>query len=188
MKKLILTIFCIVAVNIFCFSELNNRIPINFSYFGEQIIHPGIQIGYEYNLPYHFIADGSLGYYVHERNHVGLFLNAGIGWRYTFKIGYSLEFGLGLGYLHTWEHGGDIYIVSDTGNVSIKPKYGHPKFMPTVKIGLLGWDFRKKTNVPLRLNIDAIVFGEYPFNSFMMPHFALKAGATYFFKFPEGKK
>jgi len=45
-----------------------------------------------------------------ERNHVGLFLSAGLNWRHMFSIGYSPQFGIGLGYLHTWEHDGRTYL------------------------------------------------------------------------------
>jgi len=165
------------------FAEDKNIIPINVSYFGETLVHPGIEISYENTFFKTFNFTVGIGAYIHQRNHVGLFVNSGLNWRHTFSIGYSMEFGLGLGYLHTWEQGGDTYTVDDNGNVSVKPKYGHPHFMPVIKLGLLGWDFRKKTNVPLRLNGDIIIFGQYPFNNFMMPHVALKVGATYFFHF-----
>ena len=165
------------------YGQDKRTIPINISYFGDSILHPGIEIGYENTFYKLFNYTASIGSYIHQRNHVGLFLNAGINWRYTFPIGYSMEFGLGLGYLHKWEHGGDTYVVDDNGNVSIKPKYGQPRFMPQVKLGLLGWDFRKKTNLPLRLNADIVGFLEYPFNTYWLPHVALKIGGTYYFSF-----
>jgi hypothetical protein len=160
-------------------------LPISVSYFGETLIHPGIEIGYENSFYKSFNFTVSIGTYVHQRNHIGLFLNGGLNWRHTFPVGYSMEFGLGLGYLHTWEHGGDTYVVDDGGEVSVKPKYGHPHFMPSIKLGFLGWDFRKKTNIPLRLNADIIIFGQYPFNSFIVPRLTLKAGATYYFEFKD---
>ena len=155
--------------------------PLNVSYFGESLIHPGIEISYENTFLKTFNFTIGIGTYIHQRNHVGLFVNAGINWRHTFPIGYSMEFGLGLGYLHTWEHGGDTYIADDSGNVSVKSKFGRPNFMPTVKLGLFGWDFRKRTGIPLRINSDIIIFGQYPFNNYMMPHVALKTGVTYYF-------
>jgi hypothetical protein len=163
------------------YGQGRENIPINVSYFGETIIHPGIEIGYENTFFKSFNFTISIGTYIHQRNHVGLFINTGFNWRHTFPIGYSMEFGLGLGYLHTWEHGGDTYIVDDNGNVSVKTKYGHPHFMPIIKLGLLGWDFRQKMNIPIRLNCDVIIFGQYPFNNYIMPHAALKFGATYYF-------
>jgi len=35
-------------------------------------------------------------------------------------------------------------------------------FLEALTIGVFGWDLRKKTNIPMRINADAIVFGQYP--------------------------
>ncbi|MCL2012422.1 MAG: hypothetical protein FWG75_06525 [Cystobacterineae bacterium] len=156
-------------------------LPINISYFGETLVHPGMEIGYENNFFRSFFYTASIGVYFHQRNHTGLFLSGGLNWRHTFSFGYSPEFGIALGYLHTWEAGGPTYIVDKDGKVSQKTKWGRPHVMPSIKLGLLGWDLRKKTNIPLRINADVIVFGRYPFNNLMLPHFALKIGATYYF-------
>jgi len=182
-KSILFAVMALLTVNYLSGQESKISIPVNISYFGETITHPGIEIGYENTFFRSFNYTVSIGAYVHQRNHTGLFLEAGVNWRHTFPIGYSMEFGLGLGYLHTWEHGGDTYLVDDNGNVSLKPKYGHPHFMPSVKLGLIGWDFRKKTNIPLRLNADIIIFGQYPFNNYIMPHAALKVGGTYYLSF-----
>ena len=160
---------------------------MNVSYFGETLIHPGIEIGYEGLFHKWFNFTVSIGTYVHQRHHTGLFLDAGLNWRHTFPVGYSLEFGVGLGYLHTWQHGGKTYTVDNDGNVSVKTVLGHPSFMPTIKIGLFAWDFRKKTNVPIRINLDAVAFGQLPYNNFIMPRFALKTGVTYYFSIPGGE-
>ena len=150
-------------------------------------MHPGIEAGYENNFYKGFNFTVSMGTYVHQRHHRGLYLNAGINWRYTFSFGYSPEIGLGLGYLHTWQHGGKTYTVDDDGDVSKKTVFGRPSLMPIVKLGILGWDLRKKTDIPMRLNVDAIAFGQFPYNNYIMPHFALKAGATYYFNLPAGE-
>jgi len=183
MKTLVFLLLIFLTGNTIYGQDNKRVLPINVSYFGDTLINPGIEIGYENTFWRSFNYTVSIGTYVHQRNHTGLFLEAGINWRHTFPIGYSMEFGLGLGYLHTWEHGGDTYVVDDNGNVSVNPKYGHPHFMPSVKLGLIGWDFREKTNIPLRLNADIIIFGQYPFNNYMLPHAALKIGGTYYFSF-----
>lgn len=182
LKKLLISIFMVLLSVYYGFGQ-ERVIPINISYFGETLTHPGIEIGYEINFYKALIFTASIGTYIHQRNHVGLFLSSGLNWRHTFSIGYSMEFGLGLGYLHTWAHGGNIYTVDDNGNVSLKQNFGRPHFMPIVRLGLLGWDFRKKTNIPLRLNADIIGFGQYPFNSFMMPHVAIRIGGTYYLSY-----
>ena len=182
MKKYIIIMMVLLTTQ-YMFGQDKREIAINVSYFGETLVHPGFEIGYENNFFRSFNFTVSVGTYIHQRNHAGLFLNTGLNWRLTFPIGYSMEFGLGLGYLHTWVHGGNIYSVDDIGNVSVKPNLGRPHFMPSVKLGLLGWDFRNKTDIPLRLNADLIAFGRYPFNNYMMPHLALRVGGTYYFTF-----
>lgn len=184
-RTFILLLMLIIAPWVFG-QENQKQLPINVSYFGETLVHPGIEIGYENNFYRWFNYTVSLGTYLHQRHHTGMFLNAGINWRYTFPIGYSMEFGTGLGYLHTWQSGGSTYTVDDNGKVQKKVAVGHPSLMPVVKLGLLGWDLRKKTDVPLRINVDAIIFGQLPYNRYFMPHFALKAGATYYFSLPAG--
>ena len=161
--------------------ENKKTLPINISYFGETFIHPGMEIGYENHFFKSFLYTVSMGVYFHQRNHTGLFLSGGLNWRHTFSFGYSPEFGIGVGYLHTWQAGGSSYVVDKDGKVSQKTNGGRAHVMPSIKLGLLGWDLRKKTNIPLRMNADIVVFGRYPFNNFVMPHFALKIGATYYF-------
>jgi len=178
-KNILLLVLLLTGYSVY--GQDKKNIPINISYYGETLIHPGIEIGYENTFFKSFNFTVGIGTYIHQRNHVGLFVNTGINWRHTFPIGYSMEFGLGLGYLHTWEHGGDTYIVNDSGNASVKPKHGRPHFMPIAKLGLLGWDFRKKTDIPLRINTDIVFLGQYPFNSYILPHAAIKFGATYYF-------
>jgi hypothetical protein len=105
-----------------------------------------------------------------------------INWRKTFTCGYGLNFGVGIGYLHTWPHGGKIYTVDDNGTVDIKTNWGKPSLMPSLKLGLLSWDFRRRSSLPLRLFSDIIIFGEYLYNDYIMPHAALNLGATYYFQ------
>lgn len=185
-NRILLFAMSLVFYNLTFCQDSSKTIPINISYFGETIVHPGISLGYEHPLRRsNFIPTITIGTYLHSRNHRAVFVNASINWRKTFKFGYSMEYGIGLGYLHTWEHGGKTYVVNDDESVETKTKWGQPNFMPSIKLGLLGWDFRKKTNIPFRINADIIVFGQYPFNNFIMPHTALKLGATYFFKTKE---
>ena len=179
-KKVYSIVFAMILFSVnFIYGQDKREIPINLSYLGETIVHPGIEIGYENTFFKGFNYTVSIGAYVHQRNHTGLFLSSGINWRHTYPIGYSPEIGIGLGYLHTWAHGGNTYTVDDNGNVSIT-RSGRPHFMSSIKLGILGWDLRQKTNIPIRINTDIIVFGQYPFNNYLLPHFALKIGGTYY--------
>jgi len=184
--KKISVLVLLITGNIIYAQESNRVIPLNLSYFGETITHPGVVIAYEKAFHRLFNFTVSIGTYVHQRNHVGLFLSAGLNWRHTFSSGYSPQFGIGLGYLHTWEHGGRTYVVDADGNVSVRPRIGRPNFMPSVKLGFFGWDLRQRTDIPIRINADIIAFGQFPFNNFILPRVALRVGATYFLELRQG--
>lgn len=153
---------------------------ISVSYFGETITHPGVFVGTELPAKQKWLITIGVGTYLHYRHHRGVFVNGSLDWRTTFSSGFSMQYGIGLGYLHTWQHGGKTYTVNDLGEVKQTKNYGQSAFMPSLKFGLLGWDFRKKTDMPIRLFSEAILFGQYPHNNFIMPHFAMNIGGTYF--------
>jgi hypothetical protein len=181
-KTLLFLFFLLFYRPVFCQDSLKTVIPVNISYFGETLIHPGFSCSYEKKVYKNFLLNTQVGGYLQYRNHFGIFVDASMLWRKTFKCGYSMQYGLGLGYLHTWEHGGKTYTVDDNGNVETKFKWGHPSFMPSLTLGFLGWDFSIKKHLPFRINVDGVLFGQYPFNHFMMPHFAIRTGVTYYIK------
>jgi hypothetical protein len=159
-----------------------NEIPITGSYFGETLLHPGIYLGSEWPVRKNLVVGYGLGTYLHCKHHLGLFLSGDFSWRKTFRPGYTICFGLGIGYLHTWPHGGKIYSVDENGNIESVTNWGQPSVMPSLKLGLLGWDFRQKTSFPCRIFADVVIFGQYPYNDYIMPHAALSLGATYYLK------
>jgi len=181
MKKLILFIL-IISGSLIYSQENNSEIPVNFSLFWEPYFHPGFQIGYENNFHKGLNFTVSIGFFIHQKTQAGLFFSGGLNWRFTFSSGYSPETGIGLGYLHTWVHGDPTYIVDNEGNISIKPKAGRSHFMPLVKLGFLGWDLRENTDIPMRINSDIIIYGQYPFNNYVLPHLAFNTGITYYFE------
>jgi hypothetical protein len=181
--KIIMPFIMALTINIIVKAQDSLMVfPVNISYFGETLVHPGVSFSYEHNLKRNFLITPSLGTYLHVKNHRAVFMDACFSWRKTFRFGYSMEYGIGIGYFHTWEHGGKTYTVNDNDETETKFKWGRPNIMPSVKIGLLGWDFRKKTKLPVRVNADIIAFGQYPFNNFTMPHAALRLGFTYYLK------
>ncbi len=182
MKKKI-TALIIILIPVFGYAQsFKSEIPITGSYFGETLVHPGIYIGSEYSIKKSLVACFGLGSYLHYKHHVGLFLSGEVDWRKTFKSGYVLSFGIGIGYLHAWPHGGEIYTVDDNGDVESKTNWGRPSLMPSLKLGLLSWDFRQKDIFPCRIFADIVLFGQYPYNDYMMPHAALSLGLTYYLK------
>lgn len=158
------------------------EIPVTGSYFGETLLHPGIYLGTEYPIKNNLVTCFGMGTYLHCKHHLGLFLSSDLNWRKTFRFGYTMNFGIGIGYLHTWPHGGKIYVVNDNGDVESKTNWGRPSVMPSLKLGLLGWDFRQNDIFPCRIFADIVIFGQYPYNDYIMPHAALSVGITYYLK------
>ncbi len=186
------TSLILLLVNTYAYSaeitELNqnrnpNKLPaLTVGYFGEMFSHPGMMVGAEFtivgNQNHQLLGTLNVGWYVHRRNYHALFLNSEIGYRYTFNVGFNIHTLLGVGYFHKFADG-TIYEVRNDTLKEVR-NTGRPRFMPSFSLGL-GWDFRKKTNLPFGLFTRVQVFGEYPDDSFFMPHAALLIGANYYF-------
>ena len=185
MKRKVIALFIILGPSFGCAQFFKNEIPITGSYFGETLLHPGIYLGSEYSIKNNLVACFGMGTYLHCKHHLGLFISGDLNWRKTFRCGYALNFGIGIGYLHTWPHGGKIYEVNDNGDVERKTNWGNPSLMPSLRLGFLNWDFRQKDIFPCRIFADIVIFGQYPYNDYIMPHAALNLGATYYLKTKE---
>ena len=117
-----------------------------------------------------------LGFYVHIRNHTALFFDTGLAYRYTYAAGFHLDTKLTMGGMLSFP-GAPLYQVQEGAVTDISGK-AWPKFMPAFGLGC-GFDCRP-AGVPMDLNIGLQVFGEYPFNSFLLPHPAAVLSVGYF--------
>jgi hypothetical protein len=158
------------------------RYAFTAGYFGEVVTHPGAVIGVERylftNQKFRFILAGNLGGYVHPRNHSAMFVNVQSGQRITFRSGLFLDQFLGLGYLHTFLHDGDLYQADVFGNIQKTPNTGRPHVMPSVSVGT-GWDLSKGHTGQLLVYVRPQVFWQFPFNNYALVHFALQTGITF---------
>jgi hypothetical protein len=154
---------------------------VTLGYFGETITHPGLFAGYEHNLRpqkrFQLLLTLTAGGYVHRRNHTGLFSEAGLGQRLTFRSRFFLEQFISIGYLHTFLNGGPVYEVKDNGAVSKSSNTGRSHVMPSVSLGF-GWNVAWSERLPLLFFVRPRVFWQYPFNNYALPHLALQAGLT----------
>jgi hypothetical protein len=119
----------------------------------------------------------TIGGYVHRRNHTGLFSEVQLGQRFNFRSGLLLEQYIGLGYLHAFLNGGNVYQVSDNGSVGKIANKGRSHLMPSLSLGL-GWNVARSQQLPLLLFVRPKAFWQYPFNGYALPHIALQAGVT----------
>lgn len=160
-----------------------NAWSVNAAYFGETALHPGAAIGVErkvkfwgkrHGLVAHgFFTEADLGSYWHARNSVALFVSTDIGYRLVFPKGFRLEGLIGVGYLHTFDDG-PVYTASG-GQVSTVSDAGHPGLMLSALLGI-GWDFTVGDHAPFSLFLRAGSFGQYPYNSAVLPHLEAQLG------------
>ncbi len=167
---------------------------VSLSYFGEWISHPGFTLGAEYKLRENqkqsvkLFTALSAGRYVHQENHKALFIDALIGHRFTTPVGYFGDILLGVGYLHTWPDAVGYTGVDEDGNLIEKDHPGDPHIKLNLSLGLLGWDFGKRTNIPLTAVTRVALFGETHYNDYILPHVALQVEFTYQFCTRKGDK
>lgn len=99
------------------FGQGNKLIPLNFSIFNEATaipltqtlsspIHPGLQIGTEFNLKSkassRLFQTANLSYFYHHRLNHGISLYSELGYEQRLKFGPAIGALFGLGYLHTF--------------------------------------------------------------------------------------
>lgn len=164
-----------------------SEMPIGLmaAYFGELLAHPGLVVGAELHPiqrgGFTLVTGLDLGFYVHPRNHAGLFLTPTVAARYTGQSGISTSLVLGVGYLHTWADG-TVYVPTEDGRAeSIAFDAGWPHLMPSAGIDV-GYDFRRRKVAPLRAFFRLEAFGEYPFNNAFLIHAASRLGVVWFIR------
>jgi hypothetical protein len=136
------------------------------SYFGDTVTHPGLVLGLERPLgPWAFLA-GQAGGYLHPQNHSAVLATAEVGARAGLPAGFSVDLAVGAGVLYTW-------LAAPAYTTGAVPLYdpGHPAIGPTAALGL-GYELPGGRRAFARL----VGFGEYPYNTYMLPHAALQVG------------
>lgn len=160
--------------------SFEERTSIKVEYFGELVLHPGLNLGLDYQLYQNnwttIHADLDLGGYWHRWNNNALFLNVGAGSRFALGSGF-VDLNLGLGYMHSWADG-TVYQRAADGGVEEASNWGHAHFRPSTAL-LFGWDGTKKQNAPYRIYFGPELYLQSSYNHIFLPHLALKLGFSY---------
>ena len=169
----------------FLLASLAMAQDVSVSYFGDQLVHPGVKVGLERPLLSRtsrwremertvYVAP-NLGLTWHPDHHTALFVNGEVGLRRTRRSGWKREFIVGLGAMRS-------------GNAS--PTYtaedrqvrfdGHTYFMSSVAIGF-GRDLSGVRDLPLAWHVRPTLYLQAPYNASMVPGVALETGLTWSF-------
>lgn len=129
----------------------NQKFGFYAGYYGYKYTNPGMQVGFENYIATtkNFQIIGSLTLQFHHKNksQTAFALNARIGQRYTTNFGLCLETFLGIGVQNT-------FYVSTIYDMTTNPVKEETKIVnktgaiPNIALGI-GYDFSRKTNVPL---------------------------------------
>lgn len=201
MKKLNVILFLLLLQHISSGQESSSKpegFPVNFSYFGERIFHPGMKVSVEFPLwsktkqkelkhrvrgiQKSFLLLPGTGFYVHPNSHTAVFVNLESCFRKTkTKSGFKFEILPGIGYQGRI-NAGTTYIVEDDGSITEKKVAGRSYFTTSLGFGL-GQDLFVKKQIPIAWHLRPGAVVLMPYNTTTMLSFNLEAGITYrFFK------
>lgn len=182
MKKSFVIFFIVFALKFNVYAQTNKNIGVG--YFGHTVTHPGVVLEMEWEKMY---SDKisiplrlDLGFYVHPRNHVGLFVDVNYGLRQYFKSGIFLEESIGVGILQSFLHSDDTYQVDDSGNVSEASTANPPDFMPSITFGI-GYNLTKNTDQHNLIWLRPKLAWQVPHKTSSTYHPALQIGYTHKF-------
>lgn len=180
MRTILLVVCVILAAQSAAQTDSLKRTYVGISYFSEGGFYPGFAFVGEQSLlqnkNFEMLVAARVGAYFHYRNHTGVFLMAQSGQRFRLYRQLYFEHYEGIGYLHTFQNGGDPYYVDGTGTVRKKSNAGNPHFMPSVSFGL-GFDTRI-SGYSFRFFARPMVFWMIPFNETSLVQLGLELGGV----------
>ena len=152
-------------------------VGLSAAYYGETVTHPGLMLGAEHALSPlaggQLLAAGHLGVYAHPGYAQALFARSELALRWPLPGAFDLEAAAGLGLLHA-RVAGDLYVVGPSGAPERAFDLGSPALMPSLAFGLgRTWEGFGRSFGRLE------VFGQYPYNGYVLPHAALALGWTW---------
>lgn len=183
MKKYILIISVLALTG--TLTKAQKVINVGAGYFGHTLTNPGLVL--EAELEHMFTERTSLplyanmGTYVHPRNHYGIYLEAGAGFRRYLRSGLFFEERFGVGILQTFVHSDAVYRVDDSGQVSEASRLNQPDFMPSVSLGL-GYRLGSKQGGQNLIWLRPKLFFQMPHKTAINYHLAMQLGFTHSLK------
>lgn len=170
-------------------------VPLNFSLFNEATaipftkfitlpVHPGIQIGTEFNYSVkehsRFFQSANISYFYHNHLNQGVGLNSEFGYEYLTNFGLAIAGLLGIGYMHTFATTEEFTF--DDGQYEKKTDKGNARLFPSLSFDLGYYLSKGKKNSP-KIFLRYQSWAEYPYSPGFIPvmtHINLHVGAKIF--------
>jgi hypothetical protein len=170
-------------------------IPINVSLFDESTaipftrlvttpIHPGIQLGTEFNYKVkehsRLFQTANISYFYHNYLAQGIGLNTELGYEYRLRFGLAISGLLGVGYMHTFATNEEFTFTN--GHYEKKADKGNARLYPSFSIDI-GYYIKKTVKNSPKVFIRYQSWAEYPYSPDFIPvmtHISLHVGAKFF--------
>jgi len=126
------------------------------------------------------IIASNIGFYRYPYNNTGIYLFQSIGKRYHKEKTYYFEWLASIGVMRTF-YDGTVYSVDNNGNVKILNDFGK-YYAITGFAAVFGHNFERSTKPrPFAIDIKPSLWIQYPYNSFVLPHFSVWLAFKYHF-------
>jgi len=173
----------------------DKEIPINVSFFNESTaipftrfftspVHPGIQVGteFDYRKKEHsrLFQTANLGYFYHNYLAQGISVNTELGYEYRLRSGFAFEGLFGIGYMHTFATTEEFTFTN--GQYEKKADKGNARLYPSLSFDA-GYYLKKAETNSLKVFIRYQAWAEYPYSPDFIPvmtHINLHVGAKFF--------
>ncbi len=170
-------------------------IPINISLFNESTaipftrfittpIHPGLQLGTEFNYNVkeqsRLFQTANVSYFYHNYLAQCIGLNTELGYEYRLIFGLAFEGLIGVGYMHTFATAEEFTFVN--GQYEKKVDKGNARLYPSLTINI-GYYLKKVDKNSPKIFIGYQSWAEYPYSPDFIPvmtHINLHVGAKFF--------
>lgn len=178
----------VIPINVSIFNEAT---AIPFTRFVTTPIHPGIQIGTEFNYKVRehtrLFQTANLSYFYHNYLAQGIGINTELGYEYRLKYGLAISGLLGLGYMHTFSTCEEFTF--SNGQYVKKADKGNARLYPSFSIDVGYYLKKSEANSP-KLFLRYQSWVEYPYSPGFIPamtHINLHIGAKFFINFKAKK-
>ena len=127
------------------------------------------------------IAGAETGFYRYAFNNTGLYFFASAGKRYSSKKPAYCQWQINLGILRTI-YDGIVYAVNANNEVSILQNSGRFYALTGFSV-VFGHDLRHQHHArPFSIEAGPLLWLQYPYNSYVLPHLSAKLGVAYYFQ------
>lgn len=188
-------VFIIVLISPTILLGQQKLIPVNISIFNESTaipytkfittpIHPGIQLGSEFNyrdkVHSRIFQTANLSYFYHNYLAQGIGINTELGYEYRFNFGLAISALLGVGYMHTFSTTEEFTF--SNGHYVKKADKGNARFYPSFSIDL-GYYLKKSNENSPKIFLRYQSWAEYPYSPDFIPimtHINLHIGTKFY--------